>query len=165
MCIDGQATAEILPGNFGTELKVFTGLDRERAAVEVAVVIVTSTGPDKPDGVTVLVQVHMPRMPFSGQLGHGLHAVTKVLAECLGVVLGDVDSAQTFTGAQFVRGNRRDQVALHPQQFTVSEHVTFPQRAKGAAQAFLFDAQKQVFDDAHDALRGASPGVLDGVAG
>jgi hypothetical protein len=42
----------------------------------------------------------------------------------------------------------------------VKEHITFPKRLEGVAQAFLSDSFAQLIDNAHAALHGESQGVV-----
>jgi len=93
----------------------------------------------------------VPGVAFAGKLGHGLHTVAEVAGKGDGVVLGDGHQAHRLVRSQVVRRYRTDQVALHPQQFPVIEHMAFPEGSGDAAQAFSSDLVAHVLQSTHGA--------------
>ncbi|MNH18902.1 hypothetical protein D3C79_786230 [compost metagenome] len=134
-----QPCAEVGAGHFAAEFKELPRFYREVATVIVAVVIVTHAAKNKRHGIALVIQVHMPGMPLSSQLPHGLHAVTEVTSKGVGVFRGDIDSAYGGMVTQFMRGNRADQVTLHPQQFPVEEDVALAECFQGLLETLLPD--------------------------
>ncbi|MOA18455.1 hypothetical protein D3C78_1387740 [compost metagenome] len=144
-----QFGAPVGTGQFAAELEKFAGFNREPATVVMPIEIVARCAPDKRHGIAFVVDMHMPCVTVTGQLGHDADAVAEVAGKGAGVVCGDLQHAQWRVGFEAVRRHGADQIALHPQQFLMVKNVHSADLRQGRSQAFTTDMSAESSQNIH----------------